>query len=249
MELLDNVGDISKIGYGFMASKALFTALDLDLFSRLERARASVEELAAEAEITPHRLQLLLTVLRALGLIGLDQEGKHYNSPAASSYLASTSPAYFGDYFRLQIDRQFYPILTKLAPAIRGAESTHFYSEHANPEEAKNFSKAQHVGSLGAAHLLARRLGTVPWRSLLDVAGGTGAFSIMLCKRNPLLSAPFLTFRTCARFRWSTSRLPALQIGLAWFRGTHAQPTGLSCRMQSSCHTCLAPFLNSTFNH
>ncbi|MEO6362560.1 MAG: methyltransferase [Caldimonas sp.] len=194
MELLKHVGDISKIGYGFIASKALFTALDLDLFTRLARARASVEGLAAEAEVAPDRLQLLLTLLRALGLIGVDVEGKHYNSPAASSYLASASPMYFGDYFRFQIDRQFYPILTKLAPAIRGAESTHFYSEYANPEEAQNFSKAQHVGSLGAAHLLARRLGTVPWRSLLDVAGGTGAFSIMLCKRNPLLSATILDF-------------------------------------------------------
>jgi 2-hydroxy-4-(methylsulfanyl)butanoate S-methyltransferase len=37
-EPLDNVRDISRIAYGFMASKVLFAALDLDLFGLLARA-------------------------------------------------------------------------------------------------------------------------------------------------------------------------------------------------------------------
>ncbi len=35
MEPLTHVRDISRIAYGFMASKALFASLNLDLFSRL----------------------------------------------------------------------------------------------------------------------------------------------------------------------------------------------------------------------
>ena len=34
---IEDVRDISAITYGFMASKALFTALDLDLFTHIER--------------------------------------------------------------------------------------------------------------------------------------------------------------------------------------------------------------------
>jgi hypothetical protein len=38
---LENVRDISQIAYGFMASKVLFAALDLDLFGLHHRPRES----------------------------------------------------------------------------------------------------------------------------------------------------------------------------------------------------------------
>jgi hypothetical protein len=75
MELLKDVRDVSRIGYGFMASKALFAALDLDMFSILARGPATLETMAAAAGIPAKRLQTLLTALRALGLVGTDPEG------------------------------------------------------------------------------------------------------------------------------------------------------------------------------
>ena len=63
-----------------------------------------------------------------------------------------------------------------------------------DPEEARRFSVAQHVGSLGPAHILTRRLGAVPWCNVLDVAGGTGAFSITLCHANSELRATILDY-------------------------------------------------------
>ena len=51
MELLTDVRDLSRIGYGFMASKALFAALDLDLFTLLARQPSTLDDLAAAAGI------------------------------------------------------------------------------------------------------------------------------------------------------------------------------------------------------
>ena len=45
MEPLTDVRDISRIAYGFIASKALFAALELDLFSRLLEPK-SIDALA-----------------------------------------------------------------------------------------------------------------------------------------------------------------------------------------------------------
>ncbi len=194
MELLKDIRDGSRIGYGFMASKALFAALDLDLFSILARGPATLETMATAAGVPATRLQTLLTALRALGLVGTDPDGRFINSPAAATFLSKTSANYYGDYFRFQIDRQVYPHLNGLLPAIHGRAARPFYELTVDPDEARHFSVAQHVGSLGPAHLLARRLGPVTWRRLLDVAGGTGAFSITLCQRNPALSATILDF-------------------------------------------------------
>jgi SAM-dependent methyltransferase len=194
MELLNDVRDLSRIGYGFMASKALFAALDLDLFTLLARQPSTLEDLASAAGIPAKRLQTLTTTLRALGLVGVGPDGRFFNSPAAASFLSKSSPNYYGDYFRFQIDRQVYPHLTGLLPAMHGLAGPPFYGLAVDPEEARHFSVAQHVGSMGPAHLLSRRLGAVPWRRLLDVAGGTGAFAITLCRRNPSLTATILDF-------------------------------------------------------
>jgi ubiquinone/menaquinone biosynthesis C-methylase UbiE len=211
MNLIDNVRDVSRIGYGFMASKALFAALDLDLFTRLEHAPQSVQALAAAAGVPQTRLQMLLSALRGLGLIGRDDKERAFNSPAASKFLARSSPHYYGDYFRFQIDRLLYPHWDHLLPAMRGERFTPFYEQLDDPQDAHDFSVAQHGGSLGAARLLARRLGRVRWRRLLDVAGGTGAFSITLCADHPELRATILDFAPVCKI--ATSHIA--QAGLA----------------------------------
>jgi hypothetical protein len=194
MDLLTDVRDVSRIGYGFMASKALFAALDLDLFTHLARQPSLLDELAEAAAIPAKRLQTLMTALRALGLVGIDTDGRFINSPAAAAFLSKSSPGYYGDYFRFQIDRQVYPHMEGLLPAMHGRAGRSFYDLAVDPDEARHFSVAQHVGSMGPARLLSRRLGPVGWRRLLDVAGGTGAFSITLCHRNPALAATILDF-------------------------------------------------------
>lgn len=177
-----------------MASKALFAALDLDLFTLIEKQAATIDELAGVVGIPVKRLQFLMTPLRALGIIGVSEQGRYINSPAAARYLSKSSRNYYGDYFRFQIDRQLYPAWLNLIPAMHGHSSPPFYDQFSNPEEARHFSVAQHTGSLGPAHLLAQRLGSIGWRRMLDVAGGTGAFSITLCLRNPALTATILDF-------------------------------------------------------
>ncbi|OFV90650.1 MAG: hypothetical protein A3H28_13250 [Acidobacteria bacterium RIFCSPLOWO2_02_FULL_61_28] len=58
---LTKVTEISRIGYGFMASKVLFAALDLDLFTRLAAGPKSLASLAGESGIAENRLLTLLT--------------------------------------------------------------------------------------------------------------------------------------------------------------------------------------------
>lgn len=193
MELLADVKDISRIGYGFMASKTLFAALDLEIFSHLADGALTADELQRRSAAAPNALRTLLRACTSLGLLGLDG-GRYFNAPAASAYLAKASPRYFGDYFRYQLDRQIYPSLEEVGDALNGKPTTPMYARMASPDEAELFSNAQHVGSLGPAHLLAQRVDGSGWARLLDVAGGSGAFSIALCRRYPGLQATVLDF-------------------------------------------------------
>ena len=189
---ITDVRDISRIGYGFMASQALFVALELDIFGHLSKGPQSLETLARETGVAPARLVALLSACVGLGLLGKDGD-RYLNAPAAATYLVRSAPMYFGDYFRFQIARQIYPTLAHLDVALAG-ERVDFYAKIQDPDEARRFSIAQHSGSLGPAHVVAGLVDLTGCRTLLDVGGGSGAFSIALCRRHPELRATILDF-------------------------------------------------------
>lgn len=195
MEPLTDVRDISRIAYGFIASKALFAALELDLFSRLLEPK-SIDALARESGVPARRVQTLLATLTALGLIVRDGDRFH-NSPASERYLTRGSPASFGEYYRLQVNRQLYPALEHLDAGLAGDASNLSVDQEgllSDPAEAEIFSVAQHAASLGPAIRLATTIDLQGSRTLLDVAGGSGAFSITLCRHYPELAATIIDF-------------------------------------------------------
>jgi 2-hydroxy-4-(methylsulfanyl)butanoate S-methyltransferase len=73
------------------------------------------------------------------------------------------------------------------------------------------FSAAQHAGSLGPARLLAKRVDLAWARTLLDVGGGSGAYTLAFLKQNPKLQATILDFPETV----STSTRYALEAGMA----------------------------------
>jgi len=73
------------------------------------------------------------------------------------------------------------------------------------------FSSAQHMRSLGPARLMAKRVDLKDRRKLLDVGGGSGAYSIAFCNANPQLSATILDFPQTV----DTAKRYAREAGLA----------------------------------
>jgi ubiquinone/menaquinone biosynthesis C-methylase UbiE len=194
---ITDVRDISRIAYGFMGSKALFSALNVDLFSHLAESSKTLESLVEETGLAANRLTTILAALTAIGLVARD--GTAYrNAPASQRYLVRGAPAYFGDYYRFQIDRQIYPALMHLDAGLAG-DTQHLAFDSlrgltGDPEEADAFTRAQHAGSMGPALMLAHNFDLGGAKHLLDVGGGSGAFSIALCHRNPELRATVLDF-------------------------------------------------------
>src|SRR5215468_1739523 len=176
-----------------MATQALVAALDLNLFGLLRDGPATSGALADRTGVRADRLEMLLTALVALAL--LTKEGDSYeNAPAATKYLDPESPEFFGEYIRLQVGRQVYPHALHVGAALRGAPVNVYTAMAADPAEAAKFSHSQHVGSLGPAHLLARKVDLDAPQTLLDVAGGSGAFTIALCGRHRSLRATIVDF-------------------------------------------------------
>lgn len=189
---IDRLG-LSHIAYGFMASKALFAALGIDLFTHLAAGSRTAEELSDATAVPRNRLETLLHALGGVGLVVADQGG-YANAPVAQRHLVRGTPEDLGDYFRLQVAQQIYPALLHLDAGLAGTGGAFdgMVGLLADPAEARTFTAAQHAGSLGAARALAGRLALRGPCELLDVGGGSGAFSIALCEHDPDLRATVL---------------------------------------------------------
>ena len=199
MDLVTDVREIARIAYGFKASKALLVGIDLNVFGRLSPSSKTLSSLAQETGVAENRLETLLTALTCLGLLAY-KDGLYSNSPASDDYLVKGKPAYFGDYFTLQTDQFIFPAYKDLGSVIQGEGSPEIWRDYeslmGNPETAERFSRGQHAGSMGPAIALSKQIDLSSRKALLDVAGGSGAFTITLCKRNPGLGSTILDFPT-----------------------------------------------------
>jgi 2-hydroxy-4-(methylsulfanyl)butanoate S-methyltransferase len=195
---IEDVREISAITYGFMASKALFAALDFDLFTHVDRGADSLIGLTKATGVHENLLLTLLTALKSLGLI-VEREGRYANAPATAKFLVGGAAGDFRDYVRLVNGAFGYESFRHLTAALRGERifpdkgfyEGMFYSAGLGGEA---FSSAQHSGSLGPARLMAKRVSLAGRHRLLDVGGGSGAYALAFCAANPQLGATILDF-------------------------------------------------------
>lgn len=205
--LVESAEDVSHIAFGFMASKALFAALHIDVFTQLAGGAKSSKEIAGEAGIPINRVTTLMTALTSVGLVDRNDDGEIYsNSPGAEAFLAKGAKYEFGDYLRYQIDQQMYPLLGQLNEVLDGTldpDSIDSYQHWmADPEQASIYCEAQHAGSLGPGRTLARLVDLSDADTLLDVGGGTGAMSIRLLEAYPKLVSTIIDFPNVAEIGW-----------------------------------------------
>jgi predicted O-methyltransferase YrrM len=187
--------DIDGISYSFMASQALFTALEVDLFDHIaaKGSPSSIEDLQKATGIEAPRLQILVTALTSMKSLKKTPEG-YTLSPNTSKFLVRSAKYFYGDYLRLQMGRQFYKHMGDLPQIMKTGKGPTYAKLFADPEEADTYTTAQHNGSLATAKQLCKRVDFSSMKSMLDIGGGSGAFAIMICRQNPQLSARVLEF-------------------------------------------------------
>eukprot|EP00439_Symbiodinium_sp_Y106_P043875 s5389_g5.t1 len=191
--------DLDSLAYGFMASQALFAALELGVFDHLAKGPQSVSDLAAGCGVPCNRLQTLLTALVAAKCLRRDGSQLYSNSPNVQKFMVSASKAYYGDYFKHQVGGLFYARMGQLAKVLRGEEVLDYSQWFSDPTVASLYTSAQHNGSLATAKSLFRKVSLATTGQMLDVGGGSGAFSLQAARMNPELRATVLDFPEVCR--------------------------------------------------
>jgi len=188
--------DVDNVSYGFMASQALFTGLETGIFDAIAASDAGALDLAAlqkACNSTAPRLQTLLTSLVVIKCLRRDAAGMYTLSPNTARFLVQSSKQYYGDYLRYQMGRQFYHRMGALPDVMATGEAPSYASWFSDPETAATYTQAQHNGSLATAkYLIKKKLQLGDAKTMLDVGGGSGAFSYVFVDKTPGLESTVL---------------------------------------------------------
>ncbi|MGW7750237.1 methyltransferase [Streptomyces violaceusniger] len=185
---------ILQVGLGFMASKALLTAVELDLFSQLAEGPRTGGDLAEALGLHPRGAADFLDALVALGF--LERSGGVYrNSPSADTFLDREKATYVGGILEMANSR-LYPFWGSLTEALRTGEPQNehkhggdvFDAIYRDREGLEGFLHGMTGLSMGKALVIAERFPWADYRTVLDVGGAVGCLPVAVAQRHPHMS-------------------------------------------------------------
>jgi (2Fe-2S) ferredoxin/SAM-dependent methyltransferase len=177
----------------FQESRALLTALELDLFTAVGDG-ASTADVTAMLHTDPRATEMLLNALVSLGLL-FKQEGVFGNSRVATRYFTAGSrdnarPA-------LLHTAHLWHRWSTLTDCVRaGTAVAHDEIADRGQNWTEAFIAAMHRNASERAPLVVRAVGAQNVRKVLDVGGGSGAYSIAFAQANSALRADILDLAT-----------------------------------------------------
>lgn len=183
-----------RMATGFWSAQTLFVATDLEVFTKIGDTPKTFDELVEALGIGSRAAKGLLNACVALGL--LMKEGDRYsNSPLSAAFLIKGQRGYFGDFVRLQGTRM-YANWGRLDEAVRTGKPVGGFLDlvRNDPPYAQDFTRALFNNGVGPAMAVAANVDFAPYKTLLDLGGGSGVYGIMIAKRNPGLKVIVFDF-------------------------------------------------------
>ena len=173
----------------YQESRAILTAIELDVFNAVADG-ANAEVAAAKMGAEPRTTEMLLNALVALGLL-TKSDGVFRNTPASARYFTTASPD-DARYATLHIANLWHR-WSNLTDCVRAGAAV----ERREPAEpavpwTDSFIAAMHRNARERAPQVVRAVGTEGVRRMLDVGGGSGAYSIAFAQAAGELHAEIL---------------------------------------------------------
>ena len=196
-----NPSKIMQIGMGFWASKAMLTAVKLDLFTMLAPGALSEKQIKEKLGFTCSDRHVFdwLDTLVSLGLLerkGLLQDAVYSNAPDTDLFLDKNKKTYMGGILEMA-DSRLYKYWGDLEEGLRTGQQQNegkgnplgnmeFFSDlYKNAEKLQEFMNAMSGIQTGNFLVLVNQFDFSKYKSMLDLGGADGWLSIQVCLRHP----------------------------------------------------------------
>ena len=167
--------DLNDMIRGFMPSRAILTALELDVFTAVGNA-GTAQEIAAVIKAPARSTEMLLNALVSLKLLE-KRDGIYTNTPVAARFLVERSPdsARAAQLHTANLWRRW----SKLTDAVRSGTAVEAGRDNG---WVNSFIAAMDHTARGRARAVAQAVELNGEKRMLDLGGGSGAYSIAFVK-------------------------------------------------------------------
>lgn len=179
---------LQRVARAYCETAVLFAAIDLELFTHVAQGADTEEKLASALGISRLNVERLVNAALAMKLLALDG-ARLRNAADTARYLVKGRPTYAADW--LTFTRGDVPnwfgltevLTSNQPPSVLGMYET------LTVEQARRYHESTYSIGTGAARRFTRRVDLAGRRRLLDLGGGSGAYSIQAVKTYPQLTA------------------------------------------------------------
>jgi hypothetical protein len=176
--------ELIALGFAFWGSKALLTAVELDLFTVLAGRQQSEGELVAALGLQRRGVRDWLDALVSLGV--LERSGSVYaNAPASEAFLDRNQPTYIGGLLEMA-NARLYPFWGSLTDALRTGQPQNeaklggdfFAALYQDSELLAQFMHAMTGISKGVAGAIAEQFPWSRYSTVIDVGSAEGCVPV-----------------------------------------------------------------------
>jgi predicted O-methyltransferase YrrM len=186
-----------ELGEGFMASKTVLSAIELELFTVLGDDALTGPQIGEKLGLHQRAIPDFPDTLVALGMLARDDgpAPRYRNTAETAAFLDKSSPAYLGGVLEM-CNARLYGFWGDLTEALQtGAPQNEtkrtgqpmFTELYTDPSKLEQFMNAMTGASLGGFHALADKFDFAPYQTVCDLGGATGQLSLILAARHPHL--------------------------------------------------------------
>jgi ubiquinone/menaquinone biosynthesis C-methylase UbiE len=179
--------DIMADARGFMKSRVILTAAELDVFTQLDGNFLTTAEMIGDRNLDERATTRILDCLVAFKLLE-KQDTKYQTSPTGST-LSSRHPESVLPMVRhMGFIWRNWSRLTEVAECGTNPDLKPVVDAETD-DERRSFIGAMHVAARQLSMKIADAFDSRAYKTLLDVGGGSGAYSIAFLKKNQQLRA------------------------------------------------------------
>lgn len=180
--------NILQLGFAFLGSKTLLSAVELGLFTELAEQPLSAAQLRQRLKLHPRSFLDFCDALVALGM--LQRDGDLYsNTPETDHFLVRGKLNYIGGILEMANER-LYPFWGSLTEGLKTGLPQNevktggpglFETLYKDPERLKLFLAAMTGLSMGASIAIAQKFPWDKYKTVVDVGGAQGGLLVQLC--------------------------------------------------------------------
>jgi SAM-dependent methyltransferase len=181
-----NPNTIREFASSFQKSRILLSGFELDVFTNIEESGSTSNQLATNLHLDKHACERLMNSLVSLGFL-TKQNQLFFNTPESFAFLSKKSEEYLGG---LMHSNHLWNTWSNLTQVVKTGKSAH-------PSEINERGENWLFPFISAMHDRAKKLAPQQLanidlsgiKSVLDIGGGSGAYSMAFVSKKPEIEA------------------------------------------------------------